>query len=78
MNDVDITMSKLRRKITMSKLRRKESLADIDYDIIIAVIDNYESMWDEAQGIIAKKRELEHKLEKIEIWYRKGRTKNKE
>lgn len=58
MNDVDIAMS---------KLRKKEPLADLDYDMIIAVIDHFESMWDEAQGILAQKRELERKLEKIKV-----------
>jgi muramidase (phage lysozyme) len=58
MNDVDIAMS---------KLRKREALADLDYDMIIAVIDHFESMWDEAQGILAQKRELERKLEKIKI-----------
>jgi muramidase (phage lysozyme) len=58
MTDVDIAMS---------KLRKKEALADLDYDMIIAVIDHFESMWDEAQGILAQKRELERKLEKIKI-----------
>lgn len=54
-------------EIAMSKLRNKEPLADIDYEVIIAVIDHFESMWDEAQGILAQKRELERKLEKIKI-----------
>lgn len=52
-------------EIAMSRLRNKEPLADIDYDMIIAVIDHFESMWDEAQGILAQKRELEYKLDKI-------------
>lgn len=51
--------------IAMSRLRKKEALSDLDYDMIIAVIDHFESMWDEAQGILAQKRELERKLEKI-------------
>lgn len=67
MNDVDIAMS---------KLRNKEPLADIDYEVIIAVIDHFESMWDEAQGILAQKRELERKLEKIKRDILKKRTKN--
>ena len=52
-------------EIAMSRLRNKEPLTDIDYDMIIAVIDHFESMWDEAQGILAQKRELEYKLDKI-------------
>ena len=52
-------------EIAMTKLRNKEPLANIDYDTIIAVIDHFESMWDEAQGILAQKRELERKLEKM-------------
>lgn len=52
-------------EIAMSRLRNKEPLADIDYDMIIAVIDHFESMWDEAQGILAQKRELEYKLDKM-------------
>lgn len=52
-------------EIAMKKLRNKEPLANIDYEMIIAVIDHFESMWDEAQGILAQKRELERKLEKM-------------
>jgi FMN phosphatase YigB (HAD superfamily) len=52
-------------EIAMSRLRNKEPLADIDYEMIIAVIDHFESMWDEAQGILAQKRKLERKLEKM-------------
>jgi len=52
-------------EIAMTKLRNKEPLANIDYDTIIAVIDHFESMWDEAQGILAQKRKLERKLEKM-------------
>ena len=52
-------------EIAMTKLRNKEPLADIDYEVIIAVIDHFESMWDEAQGILAQKHKLERKLEKM-------------
>jgi phage-related minor tail protein len=54
----------------MSRLRNKEPLADIDYETIIAVIDHFESMWDEAQGILAQKQELEHKLERAKCPFR--------
>ena len=67
MNDVDIAMS---------KLRKKEPLADLDYDMIIAVIDHFESMWDEAQGILAQKRELERELMEMKKAILKRKTKN--
>ena len=67
MNDVDIAMS---------KLRKKEPLADLDYDMIIAVIDHFESMWDEAQGILAQKRELERELMEMKKAILKRRMKN--
>ena len=60
-------------EIAMSKLRNKEPLADIDYEVIIAVIDHFESMWDEAQGILAQKRELEDKLERAKTALLSGR-----
>ena len=49
-------------EIAMSRLRNKEPLADIDYEVIVAVIDHFESTWDEVQGVLAQKRKLKDKL----------------
>jgi len=52
-------------EIAMSKLRNKEPLADIDYETIVAVIDHFESTWNQVRGVLAQKRKLKDKLHGI-------------